>query len=86
MAFYEYDLKPGEPFGLRVYRPVEDRYEAEAYAGDTSVPEECWAIGLPHQCGSWAIAMSPDRAQVLAEARRFRDELDAAIRELESET
>jgi hypothetical protein len=69
----------GEAFGFTVYRPASDR---GPYA-DVSVPDECWAIGLPHQCDSWAIAMSEDRTAVLAGARRFRDELDQAIAELE---
>ena len=68
---------PGEPFGFRVYRPAADRYDE--LDESTDVPDECWAIGLPHQCDDWAIAMSTDREVVLAEARRFRAELDAAI-------
>ena len=76
-------IPAGEPFGFQAYRPVADRYDDDPDAS-TDVPDECWAIGLPHQCDDWAIAMSTDREAVLAEARRFRAELDAAIAQLEA--
>ena len=44
-----------------------------------------YGISLPHQCDSWVIIASPDRETALAEARKFRDELDQAIAELENE-
>lgn len=89
MGFHELDprataflRKPGQPFGFKVYRPAADRYDE--VDDPLSIPDDCWALGLPHQSDDWAIAMSPDREQVLAEACRFRDELDAAIRELQT--
>jgi hypothetical protein len=89
VGFYNLEHQPpGEPFGFRVQRPVpagiEDRYDLDDFEEDTTVPADCWSLGLPHQCDSWAIAMSPDREAVLAEARRFRAELDAAIAQLEA--
>ena len=84
-----------EAFGFRVYRPIPsglttpdpeyppDRYDAGEEDPDSAVPPDNWALGLPHQCDSWAIAMGTDREAVLAEARRFRDELGQAIAELE---
>jgi len=96
MPFSELKYRePGEPFGFRVYRPIPpdtvsgapgyppDRDDAGETGAD-HVPPDVWAIDLPHQCDEWAIAMSPDREAVLAEARRFRAELDAAIAELEA--
>ena len=74
--------RPWETFGFQVYRPVADRYDEPDDSQD--VPDDCWALGLPHQCDDWAIAMSTDRDHVLAEARRFRAELDAAIAVLEA--
>ena len=72
-------------FGFGVYRPGSERW-------DQDIPGGCWALTLPHHCGrydempheceDWPVAVSADRGEVLAEARRFRDELDTAIREL----
>lgn len=84
MGFYDLEhSQPTGPFGFRVQHPVADRYDDDP-DGDSTVPDDSWAIGLPHQCDSWAIAMSPDREAVLAEAKRFRAELDEAIAELEA--
>jgi hypothetical protein len=80
MGYYDLPGADGVPFGFRVCRPVADRYDE--LDEPTEIPDDCWALGLPHQCDDWAIAMSPDREVVLAEARRFRDELDAVIAEL----
>jgi hypothetical protein len=74
--------QPGEPFGFITCRPVPDRYDELDDPSD--VPDDCWAFGLPHQCDNWAIGMSEDREAVLAEARRFRAELDEAIAVLEA--
>lgn len=43
-----------------------------------------WAVVLPHHCDEWVIATG-GREHVLAEARRFRDELDIAIRHMEAD-
>lgn len=45
--------------------------------------ENDWALSLPHRCGEWVIDYGT-RGEVLAEARRFRDELDQAITALET--
>ena len=68
---YDAQFNKGEPFGIEVHKAGE-RGTQDAAKGD-------WAVFWPHQCESWVIASSPDRAFVLAEARRFRAELDAAI-------
>jgi hypothetical protein len=78
------DLKyqgAGEEFGFRIFRPVADRYDED---DPTCIPDECWAFGLPHQCDDWAIAMGSDLQAVVAEAKRFRAELDNAIEALEA--
>lgn len=61
-----------EPFGFEIKRP-----------GESLFPED-WALILPHQCGEWVIEEC-DLDTVIASAKRFRAELDAAISELESE-
>ena len=63
-------------FGLKVRRPGDP---LEISAGDDD-----WALYLPHRCDEWVFEASPDRALVLAAARRLRGELDAAIAELET--
>jgi hypothetical protein len=68
--------EPGRPFEFEVHRPGEPGNQT--FAGDD------YGICLPHQCDAWEITRSPDRETALAEARRFRAELDAAIAELES--
>lgn len=45
--------------------------------------EQDWALSLPHQCDEWTISYG-SRADVLADARRFRDELDQAITAMEA--
>lgn len=44
-----------------------------------------WALYLPHQCDAWEIAVG-DRETVLADAKKFRAELDHAIAMIEQET
>ena len=46
--------------------------------------ENDWALSLPHRCGEWGIAEGT-LEDVLAEALRFRDELDQAIEALRAE-
>lgn len=43
-----------------------------------------WALYLPHQCDAWVIA-DGERDWVIGAARRFREELDEAIRVLAGE-
>lgn len=45
--------------------------------------DQHWALSLPHKCDEWTIGEG-DRADVLAEARRLRDELDQAIAAMEA--
>jgi len=86
------------PFGLMVKKPGEHYYAAPCVATgqaedlwDGSLSPELspfdmkdgdWSVFLPHHCDEWIIATG-DRESVLAEARRFRAELDAAIGTLE---
>jgi hypothetical protein len=46
-------------------------------------PESEWALALPHHCDEWNIG-DGSREDVLAEAKRFRAELDAAIAVMEA--
>ena len=71
VSAYDAQFNAGKPFGIEVHKAGE-RGNQDAAKGD-------WAVYWPHQCESWVIASSPDRTFVLAEARRFRAELDAAI-------
>lgn len=50
--------------------------------GDGS--ENHWSLSLPHRCGEWVIDHGT-LEEVLAEAERFRDELDQAIDALRAE-
>ncbi len=43
-----------------------------------------WSLSLPHSCGEWEIS-DGTREDVLADAVRFRDELDQAIAALQAE-
>lgn len=70
----------GQSFGFQVVRADADPYPDGRCE---QVPDDCWALLLPHQCDEWLISASPDAGAVLAEARRFRAELDAAIAQLE---
>jgi hypothetical protein len=64
------------PYGFEVHLAGE--------RGDQDFADADYGIRLPHQCDSWVITASPDRETALAEARKFRDELDRAISELEA--
>lgn len=89
------DWDPPEPtetgFGFTVQRP--DRRAIEVRKNGATEPlhghnvwaEGLWAVYLPHQCDDWEIAEGT-RDEALTEVRRFRDELDQAIRILEAVT
>jgi hypothetical protein len=61
-----------EPFGFEVSRPGDGK--SPGYE-----PDENWTLCLPHQCDEWIITSSANWHEAMSAARRFRDELDAAI-------
>jgi len=63
-------------FGFQVARP--GGVERPDYEPDG------WMLFLPHQCGEWVIANSPNWHEAIDGARRFRAELDRAIAELDA--
>ena len=58
-------------------------WQARAGSDPRHEPEAEWALALPHHCGDWEIWDGP-RGDVLAAAKRFRAELDAAIAVMEA--
>lgn len=74
MTFYI--KRPGQREGEPVGEPGEYDH------GTTDALEDEWALYLPHQCDAWDIA-SGDLATTLAEARKFRADLNQVIRLLE---
>lgn len=92
--------EPPRPFGLMIRRPGETttvylapdftnpRPEWTTDAGSDprwgEGSDQHWALSLPHRCGEWVIDEGT-LDEVLAEAERFRDELDQAIEALRAE-
>ena len=87
-----------KPFGVQLKKPDKDTWVAPCVAtgktadpwdgslsnvGESDIGKGDWAVMLPHSCDSWVIAAG-SREHTLAEARRFRDELDKAIAMLEA--
>ena len=64
------------PYGFETHLPGQ--------RGNQDFADHDYGICLPHQCDSWVITASSDRETALAEARKFRRELDQAIAELEA--
>jgi hypothetical protein len=67
------DSWDAEPVG----EPVDGESPSSTWAGEGE-----WALSLPHSCDAWVIGYG-SREEVLADARKFRKELDKAIRRLE---
>jgi hypothetical protein len=76
MTFYV--KRPGQHEGT----PVGQADGGDFGSSDATLDE--WALYLPHQCDAWEIAVG-DRETVLADAKKFRAELDHAIGLLEQE-
>jgi hypothetical protein len=68
-----------EPFGFELVTPVPRGKPSRFLPRDYDVRKDEYGIVLPHQCDSWVIAADTDPMVVLAEAKRFRAELDAVI-------
>jgi hypothetical protein len=56
----------------------------DTQAGSDPRHGDGWSLSLPHRCGEWVIDHGT-LDEVLAEALRFRDELDQAIEALRAE-
>lgn len=86
---YAGQMSERPPFGIAVHVPhptnPDDEFDdGECWEKPYDVAHGEYGIWLPHSCDYWQIADGSDKAAVLAEARRFRDELDAAIAKLEA--
>lgn len=70
---------PEDPLGPDMRGIIAGGSRRASYAVD----DEDYGLFLPHSCDEWVIAAGSDKETVLADARAFRAELDAAIAVLE---
>lgn len=74
-----------DDFSFQVGRPhLLEWRKADGGTGSSMLTK--YSLELPHQCEEWCIAISADRAFVIAAAKRFRAGLDRAIASLEGES
>lgn len=75
---------PDYEAGIYLAPDFTERQTGSPLAGSDPRYGDGWALSLPHHCGEWVIDHGT-LDEVLAEAERFRDELDQAIDALRAE-
>ena len=79
---------PDEREGIYLAPDFTTRHDKQdTYAGTDprygEYERQHWVLSLPHRCDEWSISYGT-REDVLADAYRLRDELDAAIKAMEA--